>query len=34
MSFWAILGLIALTVVTPFIIGFIGDELNNFFDNF
>ena len=34
MSFWAILGLIALTIATPFIIGFIGDELNDFFDNF
>lgn len=34
MSFWAILGLIALTVITPFIIDFIGDIINDFFDNF
>lgn len=30
MSFWAILGLIALTIATPFIIKFIGDELSDF----
>lgn len=34
MSFWAILGLIALTIATPFIIGFIEDITNDFFDNF
>lgn len=32
--FWAILGVIALTVVTPFIIEFIGDTINDFFNNF
>lgn len=34
MSFWGILGLIALTIATPFIIKFIGDTINDFLDNF
>lgn len=32
--FWAILGLIALTIITPFLLKFIGDEVNDFFNNF